>query len=47
MQNNVLSCIIVAVRYLFKSVENDQLRIFPARGRRGGGWGGGGNGTIT
>ena len=37
MQNNVLSCIIVAVRYLFKSVENDQLRIFPARGRRGGG----------
>lgn len=36
MQNNVLSCITVAVRYLFKSVENDQLRIFPARGRRRG-----------
>ena len=28
VQNNVLSCIIVAVRYLFNSVENDQLRIF-------------------
>lgn len=29
-------CIVVAVRYLFKSVENDQLRIFPARRRRRG-----------
>ena len=28
--------IVVAVRYLFKSVENDQLRIFPARRRRRG-----------
>ena len=29
-------CIVVAVRYLFKSEENDQLRIFPARRRRRG-----------
>ena len=29
-------CVVVAVRYLFKSVENDQLRIFPARRRRRG-----------
>lgn len=29
-------CIVVAVRYLFKSVEDDQLRIFPARRRRRG-----------
>ena len=35
MQNNILFCIIVAVSYLFKSVENYQLGIFPATGGEG------------